>query len=158
MMRHPNRPAKDVLIAPKGVAVRESTRPVSPAAGLIERALAYIREHAADGITVDDVVDHVNVSRCLLCLRFREQLGKSILTAITEQRVATMMEKLKLSNAPVAQLALASGFPTAKHATRVFKAATGFSPRDWRAKQTLPNCPRRSARMRELHENQTSAR
>ena len=130
----------------------------SSAAGLIERALAYIREHAADGITVDDVVDQSNVSRCLLYLRFREQLGKSVLAAITEQRIAMMKAKLKSSNAPVAQLALASGFPTAKHATRVFKAATGISPRDWRAKQTLPNCPRRSARMRELHKNQTSAR
>ena len=135
MMRYPKRPVKDVLIAPKGVAIRESTRPVSPAANLIERALAYIREHAADGITVDDVVDHVNVSRCLLYLRFREQLGKSVLAAITEQRVSLMKTKLKSSDAPVSQLALASGFPTAKHATRVFKATTGDSPRDWRNSQ-----------------------
>ena len=134
MMRYPNRPVKDVLIAPRGVVVRESTRPVSPAANLIERALAYIREHASDGITVDDVVDHVNVSRCLLYLRFREQLGKSILAAITERRVAMMKTKLKSSKAPVAQLALACGFPTAGHATRVFKAATGVSPHDWRTK------------------------
>ena len=134
MMKYPNRPVKDVLIAPKGVAVRDSTRPASPAANLIERALAYIREHAADGITVDDVVDHVNVSRCLLYLRFREKLGKSILAAITERRVAMMKTKLKSSKAPVAQLALACGFPTAGHATRVFKAATGVSPRDWRTK------------------------
>lgn len=134
MMRSPNRSVKDVLIAPKGVAVRESTRPVSPAANLIERALAYIQEHAADGITVDDVVDHVNVSRCLLYLRFREQLGKSILTAITERRVAMLKAKLKSSEATVAQLALDCGFPTAGHATRVFRAITGSSPRDWRAK------------------------
>lgn len=134
MMRYPKRPVKDVLIAPKGVAVRESTRPVSPAANLIERALAYIREHAADGITVDDVVDHVNVSRCLLYLRFREQLGKSVLAAITERRIAMLKAKLKTSNAPVAQLALACGFPTAGHATRIFKTSTGFSLRDWRAK------------------------
>ena len=134
MMRYPNRPVKDVLIAPRGVVVRESTRPVSPAANLIERALAYIREHASDGITVEDVVDHVNVSRCLLYLRFREQLGKSILAAITERRVAMMKTKLKSSKAPVAQLALACGFPTAGHATRVFKAATGVSPHDWRTK------------------------
>ena len=134
MMRYPKRPVKDVLIAPRGVAVRESTRPVSPAANLIERALAYIREHAADGITVDDVVDHVNVSRCLLYLRFREQLGKSVLAAITERRVAMLKAKLKTSAAPVTQLALACGFPTAGHATRVFKAATGVSPRDWRTK------------------------
>ena len=134
MMRHPNRPVTDVLIAPRGVAVRESTRPVSPTASLIERALAYIREHAADGITVEDVVDHVNVSRCLLYLRFREQLGKSVLAAITERRVAMLKAKLKTSAAPVAQLALACGFPTAGHATRVFKAATGVSPRDWRTK------------------------
>ena len=135
MMRYPKRPVKDVLIAPKGVAVRESTRPVSPAANLIERALAYIREHAADGITVDDVVDHVNVSRCLLYLRFREQLGKSVLAAITERRIAMFKDKLKSTDAPIARLAFVCGFPTAGHAARIFKTATGVSPRDWRTKE-----------------------
>ena len=134
MMRHPNQPVKGVLIAPRGVAVRESTRPVSPSANLINRALAYIKENAADGITVDDVVEHVNVSRCLLYLRFREMLGKSVLEAITEERVAMLKAKLKLFKTPIAQLALDCGFPTAGHAARVFKAAVGMTMRDWRAK------------------------
>ena len=132
MMRRPNSPVKDVLLPPKGVAVRESTRPVSPASSLIDRALAYIHEHAAEGISVDDVADHVNASRRLLYLRFGEVLGKTVLAAITEQRISMLKSKLKSSSIPVAKLALDCGFSTAGHANRVFKASEGMSMRDWR--------------------------
>lgn len=142
MMRHPNQQVKDVLIGPKGVAIRESTRPVSPSANLISRALAYIKETASDGITVDDVVEHVNVSRCLLYLRFRKILGKSVLEAITEERVAMLKTKLRLFKTPITQLALDCGFPTAGHAARVFKAATGMTMRDWRKGEACRPCRR----------------
>ena len=134
MMRRPNNPVKDVLLAPKGIAVRESTHPVSPAAGLIDRALLYIREHAADAITVDDVADHLNVSRRLLYLRFSKILGKSILAEITEQRIKMLKTKLKMPNVAIAKIARDCGFSTAGHANRVFKAATGMSMRNWRIK------------------------
>lgn len=132
MMRYPNRPVKDILIAPKGITVRESTRPVSPAAHLIDRALSYIHDHAADGISVDDVVAHVNVSRRLLYLRFEEMLGKTVLAVLTERRIELIKAKLKSSSDSIAALSLACGFSSANHAKRVFKSATGMSMRDWR--------------------------
>ena len=133
MMRYPNRPVKDILIAPKGITVRESTRPVSPAAHLIDRALAYIHDHAAEGISVDDVVAHVNVSRRLLYLRFGEMLGKTVLDVLSERRLELLKSRLLSSTDSIAALSLACGFSSANHAKRVFKSATQMSMRDWRA-------------------------
>ena len=133
MMRYPNRPVKDILIAPKGITVRESTRPVSPAAHLIDRALAYIHDHAAEGISVDDVVAHVNVSRRLVYLRFEEMLGKTVLDVLSERRLELLKSRLLSSTDSIAALSLACGFSSANHAKRVFKSATGMSMRDWRA-------------------------
>ena len=133
MMRRPDRPVRDVLIAPKGVVVRETTRPVSPAARMIDRALVYIRENAASGIGVDDVARHLNVSRRLLYLRFGELLGKTVLDVIAERRIELLKARLSSSRDPIASVSIACGFKTANHAKRAFRAATGLTMRDWRA-------------------------
>ena len=132
MMRRPDRPVRDVLIAPKGVVVRETTRPVSPAARMIDRALVYIRDNAASGIGVDDVARHLNVSRRLLYLRFGELLGKSVLDVIAERRIELLKARLSASREAIAAVSLACGFKTANHAKRAFRAATGLTMRDWR--------------------------
>jgi len=137
MMRRPDRPIRDVLIAPKGVLVRETTRPVSPAARMIDRALVYIRENAAAGIGVDDVARHLNVSRRLLYLRFGELLGKTVLDVIAERRIELLKARLTSSKEPIAAVSLACGFKTANHAKRAFRAATGLTMRAWRASTAL---------------------
>ena len=45
--------------------------------------MSFIREHACDGIGVDDVLDHLTVSRSTLQRLFRNELGRTILEAIT---------------------------------------------------------------------------
>ena len=136
MMRRPDRPVRDVLIAPKGVVVRETTRPVSPAAMMIDRALVYIRENAESGIGVDDVARYLNVSRRLLYLRFGELLGKSVLDVIAERRIELLKTRLPASKEAIAAVSLACGFKTANHAKRAFRAATGVTMREWRADAT----------------------
>ena len=133
MMRRQGFIPKDVLIPPGGITVRESTKPISPATGLIDRALAYIHDHAAEGISVDDVVAHVNVSRRLLYLRFGEMLGKTVLDVLSERRLELLKSRLLSSTDSIAALSLACGFSSANHAKRVFKSATQMSMRDWRA-------------------------
>ena len=133
MMRRPDRPVRDVLIAPKGVVVRETTRPVSPAARMIDRALVYIRENAESGIGVDDVARHLNVSRRLLYLRFGELLGKTVLDVIAERRIELLKTRLSASKEPIAAVSLACGFKTANHAKRAFRDATGVTMREWRS-------------------------
>lgn len=138
LMRHPNRPIRDVLIPPGAVMVRETTRPVRPAANLIDRALTYIRKNAADGISVDDVAHHLNVSRRLLYLRFGELLGRSVLDVMTECRIDLLKSRLASSSDRIAPLSLACGFPSINHAKRVFRAVTGLTMREWRAAAQFP--------------------
>ena len=132
LMCAPGRKVRDVLVPPRGVAVRESTWRTAPAANLIERALLFIRARARLGITVDDVVRHCGVSRRLLYLRFQEQVGKSVLQAITDRRVELLKARLKSGKGPLETLALDCGFPTAGQARRVFKSATGLTLRAFR--------------------------
>ena len=132
LMRAPGRKVRDVLVPPRGISVRESTRRTVPAADLVERARQFIRDRAGLGITVEDVVRHAGVSRRLLYLRFEQQLGKSVLQAITDRRVELLKARLRSGKGSLETLALDCGFPTAGQARRVFKSATGLTLRAFR--------------------------
>ena len=105
---------------------------MAPAADLVERARQFIRDRARLGITVEDVVRHAGVSRRLLYLRFEQQLGKSVLQAITDRRVELLKARLRSGKGSLETLALDCGFPTAGQARRVFKSATGLTLRTFR--------------------------
>ena len=53
------------LIPPLGLVTRESTDVLAVADAEVSAAMRYIREHACDGIGVEDVLAHVPVSRRL---------------------------------------------------------------------------------------------
>ncbi len=70
-------PRRKIVVEPRGVVARQSTDFVAVADADTAAALHYIREHACDGIDVDDVLAHVPVSRRTLERRFATFLGHS---------------------------------------------------------------------------------
>lgn len=131
---HPN-DAPFRLAAPVvGIAERGSARPIAPGSALAERAAAFIRRNATGGIGAADVAAHLGVSRTLADLRFREVHGESPLSMILRVRLETLARKLRESDAPCGELALACGFGDADHARRLFRRRFGVSMRQWRAR------------------------
>ena len=66
-----------LMIEPAGVVVRRSTDVLAiPDAGPVE-AVRYVREHACEGLVMDDVVQQIAVSRGTLIRWFMKHLGHS---------------------------------------------------------------------------------
>jgi len=61
---------------------RESAEYFAVGDELLRRALTFIQDRASLGINVNDVLQHVNVSRPVLERRFKEQLGRTPLAEI----------------------------------------------------------------------------
>ncbi|MEA1951949.1 MAG: substrate-binding domain-containing protein, partial [Planctomycetota bacterium] len=59
-----------ILIQPTGVVSRESTNVMAMADRDVAAALQYIREHACDGISVHNVLEHISLSLSTLHRRF----------------------------------------------------------------------------------------
>lgn len=118
---------------PKGIAERASAKPISPAAGLISRAMVFIRQHAASDIRVPDVVGHLGVSRRLADKRFREYQGESILQTITRIRLDEVKRRLQKTNASIKSISTSCGFPDANYLKILFRRHTGMTMREWRA-------------------------
>ena len=116
----------------KTIVERESTRHVSPATHLAEKAMSFIRRNAIKGIGAADVANHLRVSRRLCDMRFRECYGDSMLETILKIRLNELKRRLSSSSVRIGKITTACGFSCESHAKRLFKKRFGMSMREWR--------------------------
>ena len=133
LMRRPSTPVSGpVLVPPRGVATRESTRTIPPAARLIREGISYIRKNVASGITAKDVVRHLGVSPSLARARFASVHGRSIRDVLLDERLAAAKRLLAGTTAPLGEVARRSGFKSACRLSHFFIERLGVSPAAWR--------------------------
>ena len=114
------------------VAGRQTTTGAENVDSLAHDALAYIAAHATEGIKVPDVVSHLNVSRRLADLRFRQATGRSILEVITEHQLNEAKRLLGNRYLTIGGIADRCGFSSANYFKNVFSRTVGTSPSRWR--------------------------
>jgi LacI family transcriptional regulator len=121
------------LIPPIGVVTRQSTDVLAVEDRNVARAVRYIREHACEGICVDDVVSHAALSRRLLETRFKKLLGRSPHDEITRVQLRRVKELLAETDLPLAEIADRTGFRYVEYLSAVFKNKTGMPPGQFRS-------------------------
>jgi LacI family transcriptional regulator len=116
------------------VATRQSSDVTAIADPCLASAMQFIREHACAGIGVDDVLDHLTVSRSALQRLFRKELGHSILDAITAIRMQRVKQLLTETDLPLTDIADRAGFNYVEYLSTSFRRETGQSPSSYRQK------------------------
>ena len=114
------------------VVRRASTRRLAVCDRHVMRALEFIRRHAADRITSADVIAVMDCRRSYGYQRFRACLGHTILDEIRSRRIERVKELLRRGDHDLASLHDYCGFSSMTDLRRVFKAATGLTPAQWR--------------------------
>jgi LacI family transcriptional regulator len=121
------------LIPPVGVATRQSTDILAVADPKIAGALRYIREHACEGIGVNDVLRHCPMARRALETRFRKLLNRTPHQEILRVQLNRAKELLTGTELPVWDVADRTGFEP-EYLSVVFKQNTGLAPSEYRKK------------------------
>ena len=124
---------RNVTCGVNRIIVRKSTVDERYATSLVSRALDYINEKAATGITVADVSAHLRVSRRLLSLRFRETKGFSPKEAIIARKLALLRKGLAETDLPIAIVCARCGFGSENHPKKLFRERFKTTMRDFRA-------------------------
>jgi LacI family transcriptional regulator len=119
---------------PQRVVVRQSSDIMAVNDKLVAEALAFIRAHAGDPITVKDVCSHTLVSRRLLEMRFKQELGWTPLEEIRRARIARAKLLLTDTDSPMSEVAANSGFQSSARFCVVFRQYTGITPIAYRGK------------------------
>ena len=112
------------FIPPLSVATRKSSDVTAIANPCVANAMSFIREHSCHGIGVDVVLDHVAVSRSTLQRLFRQELGQTILEAITTTKIQRVKQLLAETDLPLAAIA---DLP-AMHMRNISAQASGARP------------------------------
>lgn len=124
----------DVRIDPLGVVTRQSTDLLAIADRSMAAALAFIRENACQGISVEQVIEHAAASRSLLEKKFRQHLGRSPHAEIRRVQVAKIKQLLFETDFPLKKIADLTGFEHVEYMCVLFKRSTGSSPGEYRKK------------------------
>ena len=124
--------SRDVVIPPLSIATRQSTDVMAIADPIVARAMQFMRERACDGINVEDVLDHLNISRTGLQERFRKTLRRSIHDVLVEARIARVKEFLVETALSLEEIAERTGFAYPEYMSSTFKQRTGWTPARYR--------------------------
>jgi len=137
LIRGESLPGQTCLLPPMGVEVRQSTDVTHIDDPQLVAALRFIRHHAAQRITVDDVVNHVTICRSLLHRRFKAVLGRTPLQEIHRVRLESIQNLLAETDLSISQIADASGFRDTKDLHAFFAKQTHTSPTSYRRQHRL---------------------
>jgi LacI family transcriptional regulator len=118
----------EVEIPPQGVAVRQSSDVFAVSDPTIAAALRFIRERACDGVTVQQVLDHISVSRSWLERNFRKLLNRSPQAEIRNVQLKRCKELLRTTTLSLEKIARLTGFEHPEYMNVVFKREIGETP------------------------------
>lgn len=132
LMKGEPAPAPMQTIPPQGLAIRQSSDVTAIDDPRLADAMRFIREHACDGIGVDEVLNHLAVSRSVLQRLFRKHFDRTILDTITGVRIARVKQLLTETDLPLAAIAGRAGFTYMEYLSNTFRRQTGWSPSEFR--------------------------
>ncbi len=116
------------LVQPVGMATRRSTDTLAVEDVAILKALHFVRNHACDGVSVDEIARAAGLSRSVLQRRFRRALGHTVHEELVTCRVQRAMKLLVESDLPLSEVAEVAGFNHQEYLGVVFKSRLGRSP------------------------------
>lgn len=132
LMNGGERETRHLLVEPVGIITRESTDLVATEDDVAATALAFIRDHACDGIGVADVAQSADVSRSTLDARFRRVVGRTVHEEIQRQQLGAAQQLLATTALPVEEVAGRSGFSSVQYMYAVFRRLVGQTPGRYR--------------------------
>jgi LacI family transcriptional regulator len=124
-----------IYLPPKSVAVRQSSDAWAVEDPAIFRALSFMRQHACEGISIDDVVAHVRISRSTLERNFRRSLGHSPQEEIRRIRLKRVKQLLVETDLSLSRIAHITGYVHPEYLMVQFKRLVGQTPSQWRQSQ-----------------------
>jgi transcriptional regulator GlxA family with amidase domain len=111
---------------------------VRPVCDQVRAAVAFLREHHCEKVTLEVLARRVGLSRSQLAALFAEQIGKTPNAYQRLLRVRHMAELLRETELSVESVCREVGWADPSKAARVFKEATTMTPSEYRRKFAHP--------------------
>lgn len=132
MIRHPNRPSSEMLVAPLRISIRRSTDKTAVDDEQVSGALDHIAAHVGNPIYVEEVARLAGVSRRSLEMRFRAALGTSVYAQVQRIRFERVIELMTDPAITLDEIAYSTGFGGAAAFSTMFRRHFKTAPSIYR--------------------------
>ena len=95
---------------------------------IIEKAKTYISANLEKRLNVQDISEHINVSKSVIYKIFHDQFGCTVSEYVNSKRIEKAIDLLKYTDLSIEEISVKTGFSSSSYFTRVFTAQTGTSP------------------------------
>ena len=95
-------------------------------------AKKFIQSHATETITLEEVLQHVHVSRFYFCKLFKRTTGVTLTEYVARVRMEKAKELLVDPSLRISEIVFAAGFGSIPQFNSVFKRFVGMSPSEYR--------------------------
>jgi LacI family transcriptional regulator len=124
--------AEGILVPPRELVERASTRVVATGDELVQQVVAGIRSTAGQHLVVADLLKGLPVSRRALEIRVRDALGHGIHQEIIRARVDRARQLLRDTTHTMDVVAAESGFSNTQRFHEAFRRRVGMTPAAYR--------------------------
>lgn len=100
--------------------------------GLWEKICDYIHINYTHSFTLSDMAQFLSVSVPTLCRCARDNSGNTIIKLVTDRRIEKSKQYLATTSKSVSEISDLVGIADYNYFSRVFRKATGMSPKEWR--------------------------
>lgn len=118
-----------------GVTIRSSTRPQLKPSALVTRMREFIRLHAANGITANDVIRETGRQRRGVELAFKSATGRTIGEELQDVRIALAQRTLADESIPIGEIPGLVGYVSQNQLERLFKRTFNMTMREYRRRK-----------------------
>ena len=125
-------PVTPIVTRATHVEVRQSTDILAMEDRRVAQAIHYIKQNLDKLITVDDIVNTTLVPRRTLQMRFKKEIGRTIIEEIRRLKCDQIAQMLITTDMPISKIALDLGYPGIDHISRSFRMEKGMSPIEYR--------------------------
>jgi AraC-like DNA-binding protein/ligand-binding sensor protein len=104
----------------------------------VASAKQFVHAHVEESIGLDQVVEHVHVSRFYFCKLFKKATGMTLTEYVARVRVEKAKALLSDPSRRISEVVFAAGFGSIPHFNTVFKRHVGIPPTEYRAALRSP--------------------
>lgn len=97
-----------------------------------QQILAYLNEHYAEPVTLEQVSAHIHMNEAKCCKLFKSAYGRSIFTYLTDYRLEKSILLLSDPSLSVTRIAELCGFNSTSYFIKRFREKVGVSPLQYR--------------------------
>lgn len=104
---------------------------------IVAKVRTFIQKHLSEGISIQDVADHVGMHPVYLSKVYKTVTDETIGDFIYQFRMERAVQLLKNTDLKVAEISSQLGFHSVPHFIKIFKTELGTTPQDFRTNHKM---------------------